>query len=89
MQKSLNVESKMHGTIALSSNYFQSKYKLCARTLIQGAYLTKAPKDLNVLLNDIYREKTGRAHWDGFEYLYNEMKSFRDSKGFPDITYNS
>jgi len=26
--------------------------------------------------------------WDGFEYLYDEMKSLRDSKGYPDITYN-
>ncbi len=26
--------------------------------------------------------------WDGFEFLYTEMKSFRDAKGYPDITYN-
>ena len=26
--------------------------------------------------------------WDGFEYLYNEMKKLRANKGYPDITYN-
>ena len=26
--------------------------------------------------------------WDGFEYLYNEMKSLRENKGYPDHTYN-
>jgi hypothetical protein len=25
--------------------------------------------------------------WEGFEYLYNEMKSRRESKGLPEITY--
>ena len=24
--------------------------------------------------------------WDGFEYLYTEMKSVRDQKGYPNIT---
>ena len=26
--------------------------------------------------------------WDGFEYLYNEMKRLRKDMGYPDITYN-
>jgi len=26
--------------------------------------------------------------WDGFEYLYKEMKTLRDSKGYPEITIN-
>jgi hypothetical protein len=25
--------------------------------------------------------------WDGFEFLYNEMKKFRSSRGYPEITY--
>ena len=26
--------------------------------------------------------------WDGFEFLYDEMKKIREHKGFPDIKYN-
>jgi hypothetical protein len=26
--------------------------------------------------------------WEGFEYMYNEMKKLRESKGYSDITYN-
>ncbi len=26
-------------------------------------------------------------NWKGFEFLYDEMKKFRDTKGYPDITY--
>ena len=26
--------------------------------------------------------------WEGFEYLYNEMKTLRDNKNYPDITFN-
>ena len=26
--------------------------------------------------------------WDGFEYLYNEMKALREKMGYPEITYN-
>jgi hypothetical protein len=27
--------------------------------------------------------------WDGFEYLYNEMKALRNKMGYPEIIYES
>ncbi len=77
--------------------FFNSIGELLRLNYIDPDLLNRLNMDINVIVvweNWAHIIKKNRAVenmpdlWDGFEYLYNEMKSLRDSKGYPEITYN-
>ena len=71
--------------------------ELLREHIIEKELLHRLNIDLNVILLwekwegfvQINRKTANMPDlWAGFEYLYNEMKNIRNSKGYPDITYN-
>jgi hypothetical protein len=73
---------------------FNTIGELLRMGIIELDLLTRLKLDLTVILmwekyEDIIRATRLRESipdvWEGFEYLYDEMKKFRDARGYPDI----
>ncbi len=73
---------------------FNTIGELLRMGIIELDLLIRLKLDLTVILmwekwEDIIRATKVRENipdiWEGFEYLYNEMKKFRDARGYPDI----
>ena len=71
--------------------------ELLRLNMIEPDLLARLNVDTNVIVmyenwEHIIKENRTRENmpdlWDGFEYLYNEMKKIRESKNYPQITYN-
>ncbi len=77
--------------------YYNSIGELLRMGLVEKDLLHRLNIDINAMLIwenwehiiKLNRERENMPDlWDGFEYLYNEMKELRSEMGYPDITYN-